>query len=232
MKVAIITTHCNKSSKQLEKALKYNGVDAKHYNLKEVNYPEDADHVFAYGTSIRSYKGERLNKPASVIACVDKTRTFEALKAAKVDTVEYCTRKEDIPKHWSWVVIRGKVDGRKAEGLDYAENAPGKVPDGALFSEYFEHKYEYRIVVFRNQVVGRYYKREDSGDWYFNNQPAKGFEKMDQHCIRAAKALGIDYVGFDVVAKNKRDFKILEANSGAILTDEAENAIVEYYINL
>ncbi|MNQ79946.1 hypothetical protein D3C85_949070 [compost metagenome] len=55
---------------------------------------------------------------------------------------------------------------------------------------------------------------------------------MDEHCLRAAKALGIDYVGFDVVAKTKKDFRILEANSAARLEDEAENAIVEYYINL
>jgi glutathione synthase/RimK-type ligase-like ATP-grasp enzyme len=87
-------------------------------------------------------------------------------------------------------------------------------------------------MVFRGAVVGRYFKKEDSGDWYFNNQPAKGFEEMDKHCIRAAKALGIDYVGFDVVAKNKKDFRILEANSGPRITDEAETAIVEYFINL
>lgn len=232
MKVAIITTHCNKSSKQLEAALKYNGVDAKHYNLNKDIYPDNADYVFAYGTSQRSYKGKRLNNREAVLSCVNKPITFDKLKKAKVDTVEYCLNKQDIPPHWSWVVVRGAVNGRKAEGLDYAENSPGKIPDGALFSEYFEHKYEYRIVVFLNEVVGRYYKREDTGNWYFNNQPAKGFEKMDEHCIRAAKALGIDYVGFDVVAKNKKDFKILEANSGAVLTDEAENAVVEWFINL
>jgi len=86
-------------------------------------------------------------------------------------------------------------------------------------------------------VVGRYYKAETPDDkgvleWSFNVQPKRGFEKMDEACLKAAKALGIDYVGFDVVAMNKNDFVILEANSGPILTGEAEEAIINYYLNL
>ena len=69
------------------------------------------------------------------------------------------------------------------------------------------------------------------GSVNFNHQAPKGFEKIDEHCIKAAKALGIDYVGFDVLAHTKKDFVILEANSGAIMTDEAALAIVEYFLN-
>ena len=232
MRVAIISYVAGPSSNQLADALRNNGVETDVFNLKNDLFIDNYSHVLSYGCSADSKQGERLNKRKGVLNCVDKTKTFDILKEAGCATVPYTTKKHDIPKGWDWVVIRSKVDGRKAEGLDYAENIEGRIPDGVLFSEFFEHKYEYRIMVFRGIVVGRYFKREEKGDWFFNNQPAKGFEEMDDHCIRGAKALGIDYVGFDIVAKTKKNFRILEANSGPRITDEAENAIVEYYINL
>lgn len=232
MKVAIIHYVAGISSKILAKALNNNGVKAEVFNLNntfKVDYRE-FDQVFAYGCSAESLHQNRLNTARAVSCCVNKPKTFDALRKANVNTVEYVLKKP-IPKHWDWVVIRDKINGRKAEGLNYHENNE-LVPIGNLYTEYFEHKYEYRIMVFLGKVVGRYFKKTIADDWYFNLQPAKGFEEMDDQCIRAAKALGIDYVGFDVVANTKKDFRILEANSGPRITDEAENAIVEYFINL
>jgi hypothetical protein len=232
LKVAIIHSVAGISSKILATALKNNGVKADVFRYSDILSRDfrQYDYVFSYGCSGRTDHNNRLNSANAVATCVSKPATFNKLIQAKVSTVEYVTEKP-IPKHWDWVVIRDKTDGRKAEGLHYHENN-ANVPDGVLYSEYFEHKYEYRIMVFKNEVVGRYFKAEDNGDWYFNKQPPRAFEDMDEHCIRAAKAIGIDYVGFDVVANNKKDFRILEANSAPRITDEAENAIVEYFINL
>jgi glutathione synthase/RimK-type ligase-like ATP-grasp enzyme len=235
MKIAIIHYVAGISSKILAEALRNNGVEADVINLNKDYLPNRAagyDHVFSYGASHKCNHPNRINSADAVARCVNKPATFDALKAAGCNTVEYCTEKNRVPKHWETVVIRDKIDGRKAEGLNYHVQADGPIPNGCLFSEYFEHKYEYRIMVFKGEVVGRYFKAETDGDWYFKLQPKQGFEVMDDHCLRAAKALGIDYVGFDVVANNKKDFKILEANSGPRITDEAEDAIVEYYINL
>ncbi|MNL14900.1 hypothetical protein D3C87_1358610 [compost metagenome] len=144
-------------------------------------------------------------------------------------------RKQDIPKEWECIVVREDAGGRKAEGMHLIDRGQ-PIPHGQLFTEYFFHNVEYRIMVFNGAVVARYEKVEGQHEgevWhFFENRPKRGFEAMDEHCLRAAKALGIDYVGFDVVAKTKKDFRILEANSAARLEDEAENAIVEYYINL
>lgn len=217
----------------LAKALQNNGVLAKVFDMKQDYYPDKGyAFVFGYGCSHVTQNGKRINTPKAISNCVKKTNTFDLLTKSNINTVPYVTQKHQIPKEWEWVVVRDKIDGRKAEGIGYYENIPGNVPNGALFTEYFEHQYEYRIMVFMGEVVGRYYKRTNKDDWYFNVQPKKRFELIDQHCIRAAKVLGIDYVGFDVVAKNKQDFRILEANSGPVITDEAEDAIVSYFINL
>lgn len=50
--------------------------------------------------------------------------------------------------------------------------------------------------------------------------PNRDFKTIDAACVKGAELLGIDYVGFDVLAKNKKDFRICEANSGPILTDD------------
>ena len=234
MKIAILSSVAGVSSKVLAQGLKDNGIHADVFKTKDTMRRdfEDYDYVYSFGCSEATLHKKRLNKPEAIRRCVSKPLTFEALKKAGCSTVEYTTNREKIPKHWEWVVVREKLDGRKAEGIGYCENIPGKIPAGELFTEYFEHKYEYRIMVFRDEVVGRYFKAEENGDWYFNLQPKRGFEEMDRQCVRAAKELGIDYVGFDVVANTKKDFKILEANSAARLTDEAEIAIIEYFLNV
>lgn len=238
MKIAIIHSVSGKSASALAE-----GFNTRTYGqiTAEVFRPfkdgrenfSDFDYVFSLGCSANTVHKNRINRVSPVLTCVDKTRSFEAFNKANVSTVAYCTRKADVPKTWDTVVIRDKIDGRKAEGLKFANQCDGEpIPDGLLFTEHFDHKMEFRIVVFMGQVVGRYLKRTVDGEWIFDLLEKRGFEKMDDHCIRAATALGIDYVGFDVVANNKKDFAILEANSGAIMTDEAETAIIEYFINL
>ena len=49
----------------------------------------------------------------------------------------------------------------------------------------------------------------------------QGFEQVDKDCLKAARSLGIDYVGFDVLEDSQGNCVIIEANSGALLQDEA-----------
>jgi glutathione synthase/RimK-type ligase-like ATP-grasp enzyme len=74
-------------------------------------------------------------------------------------------------------------------------------------------------------VVGRYLKEVANDEWHLNSMEAEGFEHIDKACIKAAEALKIDYVGFDVLSRGKRTFTILEANSAPILTEDAAAAI-------
>lgn len=228
MKIAVVNSVAGISSKELAEFLTEGTHVAKAYkphNISKFDYT-DHDVVFNYGYGGWLGYNKIYNKPEAVRKCVHKPSSFEAFKKAGVNTVEYCTQRNLIPKEWDWVVVRDAVNGRKAEGLAYYENKPGNVPDGQLFSEYYEHDKEYRVVVLCDKVVGFYEKEEDDkGIWHFMIKPKRGFEEMGKQCVAAAKALGIDYVGFDVVAQTKQRFKILEANSAAILTAESMEAI-------
>lgn len=238
--IAIVTGKCILSARKLADGFnkRTNGEwKAVVYDVRKDAVPL-CQHIFAYGCSKdRIGLKTHINKPNNTKACVDKGLTFQILKKEGIPLPGWSLQKKFVDPNWKQIVVRSKVDGRKAEDLDYF-NQGDVLPNAPLYTEYFPHKYEYRIVVFKEKVVGRYYKavvdKFPNGQlaWSFMIQPKRGFEQMDADSIRAAKALGIDYVGFDVVANSKKDYRFLEANSGPILTGEAEEAILNYYLNL
>lgn len=190
--------------------------------------------VFNYGCNRNIVAHNIVNQAKSVALCINKVATYEAFKKAGIPTVNYVTRKEDVPKEWEAVVIRDKVDGARAEGLSYhyqhqayLEYVEGKeIPDGAIYSEYFEHVMELRIVVFCGKCIGAYDKVRRNEQWEFDVVETPPV--ITEHAVEAAKALNIDFVGFDVLVNNRGDYKFLEANTGPILTDEMIDAIKAY----
>lgn len=166
-----------------------------------------------------------MNQPYAVRKCINKLVTLEALAKARIPVPDYSPL---VEKHWDTVVCHTKPDGRKNEGIEYwyrYDDQP--IPNAYLYTEYYPHRGEYRVVVLCGKVVGRYRKVERDGTWDLELRDKRGFEHMDEICIKAAKTLGIDYVGFDVLAQTKNDCVIIEANSGPILTEEAIDAFHE-----
>ena len=195
------------SAKKLAKAI---GADT--YNLTTGDKREfnGYDLVWNYGSREVLYAPVLVNRPIAVQRCVDKLQTFEIMRRAHVPTVDYTMFKHNVPENWESIVIRDSRTGRKAEGLYFAEQ--GEVlRDGALYTEYFPHIAEYRIVCGFGWVLGRYKKVAVEGDWYFELMHEQGFEQVDSDCLAAAKALGIDYVGFDVLENSKGNCVIIEA---------------------
>ena len=178
------------------------------------------DLVWNYGSSQPLYGDNIINRPIAVQRCVDKIQTFEILRRNRIPTVDYTIFKHNVPETWKSIVIRDSRTGRKAEGLYFAEQGE-KLRDGELYTEYFPHIAEYRIVVMMGRVVGRYRKDQVGADWLFTPMHPQGFEQVDFDCERAANAIGIDYVGFDVLENAEGECVIIEGNSGAMMQDEA-----------
>lgn len=182
--------------------------------------------IFNYGCSLLMNGHYAVNHPAKTEICIDKVSTFQVLKHIGAPVPAFVTSKHQVPKDWEHIVCRQDPRGCKNEGMDIVEQGQ-PLPDAKLFTKYFYYKREYRIVVFRNKVIARYAKEEDgNGSWTLEYRDKKGFEQIDLWCERSAKALEIDYVGFDVVCVNKKNFVILEANTGPILTEE----VLEYLV--
>jgi len=184
--------------------------------------------VINYGFStniVTNANANVFNEPYAVRKCINKLVTLEALSKARIFVPDFSPLVEN---HWDTVVCHTKLDGRKNEGIEYWYRYEDKpIPNAYLYTEYYPHRGEYRVVVLCGKVVGRYRKVERDGTWDLELRDKRGFEHMDAICIRAARALSIDYVGFDVLAQTKNDCVIIEANSGPILTEEAIDAFHE-----
>jgi glutathione synthase/RimK-type ligase-like ATP-grasp enzyme len=182
---------------------------------------KNADKVFNYGCSnlIIANKDKVINSGFAVSTCVDKMATNRTLKMCNVPTVDMTTSWNDIPKSWKTIVYRPTVDGNRAKGLEFYTDKE-TCPKEGLYSKYYKHDYEMRIVVYKGKIAGRYIKEEVDGEWHFVEVHAKGLNKVDKACVLAANTIGIDFVGFDILAKDLENFVIIEANSGSTMTPE------------
>lgn len=211
---------CSESAKKLAAAL---GVRTIKADLLD-RVPNDTT-VFNYGYGGYIDARNVINQGSAVINCVDKVDTLKLLKRANAPCLQFCTDKRKIPKSWEWIVVRTTVSGDNGKGIEYVERGH-KVPKAPLYTEWYEHLYEYRVVVFKGKTIAIYYKElHEDGSWWFVEQPKKGLKRVSEACIQGALALGIDYVGFDVLYNSDEDFRICEANSGPIITDEVIKAI-------
>lgn len=225
MKICILHPEIGKESAE-ELAGIINADCSNPYQTQRRDYRE-YDLLFNYGCNRKVKCNRIINKSKSVGRCIDKIRTFEAFDEYNVPHPEYTNSKHKIPNHWEQIAVRPSRKGNQAVDIDYIMNGE-EIPDAELYTEVYHSNYEFRIVVFMGEVVGRYLKKEKKGEILFLSMDKEGFGKIDKACIKGAQALEIDYVGFDVLSISKNKFTILEANSSPILTEEAANSIKKY----
>jgi hypothetical protein len=223
--IVLYARKCSKSAKLFAEAIGARAVDV----FKEVfDYGGDED-VICYGVNdphldVANYKGKVYNKPASVRNSVNKILTYRLLKAFDVPTCEFVLSENHIPDHWHRVVSRQTATGRNCEGVLISD--PNDIIGGCpLYTNFFYHTAEYRIVMWGQQVVARYHKkpRKDGLTMDLVLMLPQGFEVVDETCRRAMKAMDLDIAGIDVVVdEDTQDFIILETNTGPLFTAEME----------
>lgn len=186
------------------------------------------DGVINYGTSKDIPHKNIVNTPEAVKRCIDKRTTFAILNKAKLPVVKHTLSKADAKAAgWAITVCRTDAKGNNAKDLIY--KYPGDVlPDAELYTEYFEHQKELRVMVLFGKPSGFYEKKRvaDGERWEFvGHLPIKA---VNDAAVKAANALGIDYVGFDILYNSPQSFAILEANSGPILTEDIKQGFMAY----
>lgn len=210
---------CQESAQRLANAL---GAHVSNpYREKRTNYQNYAV-VINYGVA-KDILGKLFNSTGAVNTCKNKFRTLSLLRDAHIPIPEFCIDKKAVKDGYleGTVVCHTEQEGMQNKGIVYWDrDSDDPLPDAYLYTEYFHHKREYRVVVLNYKVVGIYIKQEVKGEWELIPLQNRGFKSIANACIQAAKAIEIDYVGFDVVANTREDFRILEANSGPIITDQ------------
>lgn len=224
MKLLVISPKCSTlSAKKLAKAI---GATYNNY-YKDAPDTKGYDGVINYGVSALFPYNNVVNRPESVMNCVNKITTLNTLSKENIPVPNFTTSKRmALNSGWNIVVCRKDVGGNNGKEMEYCYDLK-KLPDATLYTEYFEHNYELRVVTLFGKVVGFYEKvRKENDQWHFT--PRKPTKEISDAAIKAADVLGIDFVGFDIVCKTSKDFKILEANSGPIITDEVIQAFSNY----
>jgi len=194
------------------------------------------DLVINYGCN-RNIKATRLiNSAKAVACCIDKLRTFTVLQEAGIKNIPEFTTNAAKTKDWELVVVRKEVDGKGNAGMQYINPEKQAIPDAPLYTKYFYHKTEYRVVVVpeKNGImsVEAYEKKNVDGEWEFLPDNSIHLDAMKAECIKAANALKIDHVGFDVLMDRQKKFVILEANSGPILLEDTVKAFKKMLKNV
>jgi glutathione synthase/RimK-type ligase-like ATP-grasp enzyme len=242
MKIAILTSISLKAANQLADHLRENNIEADVFQptKKPENIPANwkgYDYIFKYGSSYPIPNGtfgkgrdKVINNTEAVRNCVDKWETFRVFRENNIPTVRHWNDPTKVPLDVETIVIRDDRKGNGAKGFAIHEREGKPLPKGELYTEYFYYNYEYRVYVFKGKAFV-YYKHWDEGYHNFRLTKNPRAKKMAEHAIKAAAALNIDFVSFDVVARNLDDYAFLEANSGSILADEVSEHIVTWFLN-
>lgn len=179
------------------------------------------DVVINYGCNRNIKAPYIINKPSAIARCIDKFTTFSILEKFNLPIPKYAVEKVKACE-WDCVVVRKEANGQGNAGLDYAypEGRLDKLPDAELYTEYFEHKKEFRVVMFNAITIACYEKVREGDEWVFYERSYGYLEPIKEACAAASLALDIQYVGFDVLVNSQNEFVILEANSAPIITED------------
>lgn len=178
-------------------------------------------------------KFHMLNGVDSVSRAINKLATLEALKAANVPCLDFVTELGDTTTQWlnedGRYIARRSLTGSSGQGL-VVVTSPDGVIRAPLYTRYYPKTHEFRIHVWKGQVIDFTQKRlseqfraegrreivrsHDNG-WNFAHSidPAldpSGIEAVKQAGITAVAALELDFGAADVLAVAGRPARSLD----------------------
>ena len=192
--------------------------------------------VGAPGTSL-------LNSPRSVAVAADKLRSFEAFSRERVPCPEWTT---NIAEARRWIEREGKAVCRtllrasEGRGIVVASTV-GELVRAPLYVKFFPKETEFRVHVFRGEVIDVAQKRLRNGErdrpnrspyirniangWVFTHQNVRLPEQAREAAICAVRSVGLDFGAVDLAVNNRGVVKVFEVNTAPGI----EGTTVEHY---
>lgn len=186
-----------------------------------------------------------LNYPLYVNVAHNKLLTFQRLQERGVSIPEYTCDRE-IARRWGCVVARQVLTGSGGKGITLCSKHQ-EIPEAPLYVCYVKKSAEYRVHVFRGQVIDIQEKRKrrdfegtvdtkirnHNKGWVFCRDDVHAPDSVIQQALRAVEALGLDFGAVDVIYNRhyNRAF-VLEVNTAPGLegstVDSYGNAILTF----
>lgn len=184
-----------------------------------------------------------LNKPEAVARATNKLKTFERLTLRGVQTVPWTIEKR-VASSWqsagSVVYARTILNGHSGAGIILTHPGEGLVPHAPLYTKGILKAHEYRVHVFRNEVLDFAKKRRRSNvdtnnyiknlsnGWVFCRDGVVLPDKVRNLALRALSALELDFGAIDILYKESESRAyILEINTSPGL----QGTTLERYTN-
>lgn len=190
-----------------------------------------------------------INMPGSVAKASNKLSSFTAFKEAGVATPEWTTSREEALK---WlengfdVVCRHKLTGHSGEGIEIvpANDLGHVLEQSPLYTKYVKKEQEYRIHVFRGEVIFQQRKarkkevpdeevnwkvRNLAGGFIFANVDIEAPFNCQEEAVKAVAALALDFGAVDVITDRRGNAYVLEVNTACGLEGTTIKKYVEKF---
>lgn len=202
---------------------------------------KDGDVIINWGNS-GHMEGHVLNLPICVEIASNKVYSFKEFKRAGVNCVEWSL--DYVPEwHQEGFYCRTKLNGQSGDGC-YFIGPDDEIPEGTcLYTRYFKHKEEYRVHIFRREVIDVQQKRKRSGHqdvdykirshkngWVYCRQNVRAPIEVLTEAFKAVEAIGLDFGAVDVGWNiEKKEAKVFEVNTAPGITGTTLEKYVEAF---
>ncbi len=237
------------SAKRLARALRVLRV-GHNYNAKR------SDIIVNWGNSKPphfKWLDDDLNKPHAIALASNKIKTFTELECKSFEHIPQYTISKDIAKHLidmgDTIYCRSTVTGHSGRGIVIASNS-NELINAPLYTVKTKHKDEYRVHVFKGEVLDVQKKkrklgftghssgiRNHSSGWIYARTDVAIPNMLCPIAVQAVELLGLDFGAVDIghrVLDNK--FFVFEVNTAPGLEgstlDKYAKAIYNYYSKL
>ena len=190
-----------------------------------------------------------LNDPHAIGRASDKLRTFQELEDCEFFDIPYYT--DDINQARDWIdeghkiYCRTTVTGHSGHGIVIADQQ-NEIVNAPLYTVATRHKHEYRVHVFRDQILDVQQKkkklgygtgngiRNHSNGWVYARAEIAPTEELLLSARRAVQLLGLDFGAVDIGHRLiDNQFFVFEVNTAPGLEgttlDKYAKAIYNYY---
>jgi len=210
--------------------------------------PRPTDITINWGNSIEKffYWGEEapplLNHPYLVARAVNKLKTFQALDG-KCNIPAWTTDPDKIPNDGSLWVARQTLTGFGGEGINlFLTDLEDGIPEAPLYVQYKKKKKEFRIHVFKGEVIDVTQKKKRSdfngeintkirnygNGWVYCREDLVLPADLLTQAKLAIRSLGLDFGAVDIIWNEKENKSyVLECNTAPGL----EGTTIEAYKN-
>lgn len=189
-----------------------------------------------------------LNPFHNTCGASNKLAAFNSMEEGEVSIPEFTTRwgqaDDWMQQDRHTIVVRHKLIGHSGEGIEIVSHTEGvmDLPEAPLYVKYIKKSAEYRVHVFKGQVIDIQQKRKKRGvendevdykvrsyanGWVFCRDDINPHASVSTEAINAVDSLGLDFGAVDVIWNNHhRKAYVLEVNTAPGL----EGATVGKYV--